>query len=145
ITATASGSSSVVAVLNPVKPSIATTSSRSRQAWGRSASQVLKTCFERPSTMSNSRDGPVASRIGVRSMITVTYLSPRRVWRQLGRAVAPCGVCPLVGFHSPPAEPGVRLSPHRALHVRFVGQLVRAAGWGVHGVGIWYRYRGYQI
>jgi hypothetical protein len=25
---------------------------------------------------------PVPSRIGVRSMITVTYLSPRRVWRQ---------------------------------------------------------------
>jgi len=24
---------------------------------------------------------------------------------------------PVVGFHSPPAEPGVRFSPHRALHV----------------------------
>ena len=33
ITATASGSSSVVAVLNPVNPSIATTSTPSRQAW----------------------------------------------------------------------------------------------------------------
>jgi hypothetical protein len=44
---------------------------------------------------------------------------------------------PVVGFHSPPAEPGVRLSPHRALHVRVVGQLVRAVGLGVHGVGIW--------
>lgn len=32
--------------------------------------------------MSSSRDGPVPSRIGVRSMITVTYLSPRRVCRQ---------------------------------------------------------------
>ena len=32
--------------------------------------------------MSSSRAGPVPSRIGVRSMITVTYLSPRRVWRQ---------------------------------------------------------------
>lgn len=31
--------------------------------------------------MSSSRAGPVPSRIGVRSMITVTYLSPRRVWR----------------------------------------------------------------
>ena len=32
-----------------------------------------------------------------------------------------CGALPrlpVVGFHSPPAEPGVRLSPHRALHVR---------------------------
>ena len=31
--------------------------------------------------MSSSRAGPVPSRTGVRSMITVTYLSPRRVWR----------------------------------------------------------------
>ena len=31
--------------------------------------------------MSSSRAGPVPSRIGVRSMITVTYLSPRRVCR----------------------------------------------------------------
>ena len=82
ITATASGSSSVVAVLNPVNPSIATTSTPSRQACGRSASQVLNACLERPSTMSSSRAGPVPSRIGVRSMITVTYLSPRRVCRQ---------------------------------------------------------------
>ena len=48
----------------------------------RSPSQVLHTCFDRPSTISSSRAGPVPSRIGVRSMITVTYLSPRRVWRQ---------------------------------------------------------------
>jgi hypothetical protein len=33
-------------------------------------------------SISSSRAGPVPSRIGVRSMITVTYLSPRRVWRQ---------------------------------------------------------------
>ena len=32
--------------------------------------------------MSSSRAGPVPLRIGVRSMITVTYLSPRRVCRQ---------------------------------------------------------------
>ena len=32
--------------------------------------------------MSSSRAGPVLSRTGVRSMMTVTYLSPRRVWRQ---------------------------------------------------------------
>jgi hypothetical protein len=37
-------------------------------------------------------------------------------------------------FPGPPAEPGVRLSPHRALHVRVVAQLVVAEG--VHGVGI---------
>ena len=48
-------------------------------ACGRPASQVLKTCFERPSTMSSSLAGPVPARTAVRSMITVTYLSPRRV------------------------------------------------------------------
>ena len=41
--------------------------------------QVLNAAFERPSTMSSSRAGPVPERIGVRSMITVTYLSPLRV------------------------------------------------------------------
>ena len=41
-----------------------------------------------------------------------------------------------VRFPGPPAEPGVRLSPHRALHVRMVGQLGVAAV-GVHGVGMW--------
>lgn len=81
MTMTASGSSSLAAVLNPVKPSIATTSTRLRQDSSRSASQALKACLERPSTMSSSRAGPVPSRMPVRSMITVTYLSPRLVWR----------------------------------------------------------------
>src|SRR5215213_4890188 len=89
MTATASGSSSVVAVLNPVNPSIATTSIPSRQDWGRSASQVVNACLKRPSTMSSSRAGPVPSRIPVRSMITVTYLSPRRVCRHDPDAVEP--------------------------------------------------------
>jgi hypothetical protein len=57
MTAIASGSSSVVAVLKPVNPSIATTSMASRQASGPPASQVLNACFERPSTMSSSRPG----------------------------------------------------------------------------------------
>ncbi len=35
--------------------------------------------------MSSSRAGPVPSRTGVRSTITVTYLSPRRVWRHTRR------------------------------------------------------------
>ena len=39
----ASGSSSAAALLNPVNPSIATISMRSRQVWGWEASQVLKT------------------------------------------------------------------------------------------------------
>jgi len=65
--------------LEPVNPSIATTTTASRHAWSRSASQVLNACLERPSTMSNKRAGPVPSRTEVRSMITVTYLSPRRV------------------------------------------------------------------
>ena len=42
-----------------------------------------------------------------------------------------------VRFPRPPAEPGVRLSPHRALHVRRVVQLLLVATVGVHGVGIW--------
>lgn len=74
--ATASGSSSVVAVMKPLNPSAATTSTPSRQASVRAASQVLNTCLVRPSTMSSSRAGPVPSRIVVRSMMTVTYLSP---------------------------------------------------------------------
>jgi hypothetical protein len=55
-----------------LNPSIATTSTPSRQASVRAASQVLNTCLERPSTMSSSRAGPVPSRIVVRSMMTVT-------------------------------------------------------------------------
>lgn len=43
------------------------------------ASHCLNTCFERPSTKSSGRAGPVRARIGNRPMITVTYLSPRRV------------------------------------------------------------------
>ena len=85
ITATASRSSFVVAVLNPVNPSIATTSTASRHACVRSANQVENTAVERPSTMSSSREGPLPYRIGVRSMITVTYLSPASVCRQHAR------------------------------------------------------------
>ena len=76
MTAVASGNSSVVAVLKPVNPSMATTSTSARHASGRAASHVLNACLERPSTMSSRRAGPVSSLIGVRSMITVTYLSP---------------------------------------------------------------------
>jgi hypothetical protein len=79
MTGTASGSSSAAAVLKPANPSIATTSIRLLHSLGRPASHCLNTAFERPSTMSNSRAGPVFSRAGVRSMITVTYLSPSRV------------------------------------------------------------------
>ncbi len=43
MTARALGSSSPAALLNPVKPSMATTSTCSRQAWSRWASQVLRT------------------------------------------------------------------------------------------------------
>ncbi|SCQ67468.1 Hypothetical protein PFR_JS17-2_538 [Propionibacterium freudenreichii] len=81
MTGAASGSSSAAAVLNPVNPSMATTSIPSRQGFGLAASQVLNTAFERPATMSSSRAGPVLSRTGVRSMITVTYVSPWRVCR----------------------------------------------------------------
>ena len=43
---------------------------------GWEASQVLKTFLERPGTMSRSREGPLRSRMGVKSKMTVTYLSP---------------------------------------------------------------------
>lgn len=80
MTATASGSSSA-AVLNPVNPSIATTSTASRQALSRAASHDLNACLERPSTTSSKREDPVPFLMGVRLMITVGYLSPRRVCR----------------------------------------------------------------
>ena len=76
MTSTASGSSSTAAVLNPEKPSIATTSIPSRQPLGRAANHCLKTCFDRPGTISSRRAVPVPWLIGVRSMMTVTYLSP---------------------------------------------------------------------
>ena len=81
MTARASGSSSAAAVLNPVNPSMATASTRSRQALSCWASHSLKTFFERPSIMSNSLAGPRPCVTGVRSMITVTNLSPRLVCR----------------------------------------------------------------
>ena len=74
MTALASGSSSVAALLNPVNPPIATISMRSRHVSGWEASQVLKTCLERPGTISKSREGPRRSRMGVRSKMTVTIL-----------------------------------------------------------------------
>ena len=54
---------------------------RSRHVSGWEASQVLKTCLERPGTMSKSREGPLRSRMGVKSKMTVTNLSPYGVWR----------------------------------------------------------------
>ena len=81
MTALASGSSSAAALLNPVNPSIATISIRSRHVSGCEASQVLKTPLEQPGTMPRSREGPRRSRTGVTSKMTVTYLSPYGVWR----------------------------------------------------------------
>ena len=37
---------------------------------------VLNTFLERPETISKSREGPLRSRMGVTSKMTVTYLSP---------------------------------------------------------------------
>ena len=76
MTALAPGSSSAAALLNPVNPSTATISMRSRHVSGREASQVLKTRLDLPGTMSRSREGPRWSRTGVTSKMTVTYLSP---------------------------------------------------------------------
>ena len=74
MTALASGSSSAAALLNPVNPSIATISMRSRHVSGWEASQVLNTFLERPETISKSREGPLRSRMGVTSKTTVTIL-----------------------------------------------------------------------
>ena len=63
-------------LLNPVNPSIATISMRSRHVSGWEASQVLKTRLDRPGTMSKSREGPLRSRMGVKSKMTVTNMSP---------------------------------------------------------------------
>ena len=76
MTAVASGSFSAAALVNPVNPSIATISILSRHVSGWEASQVLKTCLERPGTMSKSREGPLRSRMGVTSKITVTIHVP---------------------------------------------------------------------
>ena len=81
MTALAPGSSSAAALFKPVNPSIATTSMHSRHVWGWEESQVLKTFLERLGIMSRSREGPLRSRMGVKSKMTVTYLSPYGVWR----------------------------------------------------------------
>jgi hypothetical protein len=62
ITQAASGSSSLVAVLNPVNPSIATTSTPARHVSSRSASQLLTACLERPRPCPAT--GPAQSRPG---------------------------------------------------------------------------------
>ena len=76
MTTVASGSFSAAALPALVNPSIATISILSRHVSGWEASQVLKTCLERPGTVSKSREGPLRSRMGVTFKITVTYLSP---------------------------------------------------------------------
>ena len=88
MTVVAPGSSSAAALLNPVNPSIATISIRSRHVSGWEANQVLNTFLERPGTMSKSREGPLRSRMGVTSKTTVTIL------------VAVRGVAPHVFIHA---------------------------------------------
>ena len=41
----------------------------------------MKTFLDRPGIMSRSREGPLRSRMGVKSKMTVTYVSPYGVWR----------------------------------------------------------------
>ena len=55
--------------------------------------------------MSNSLAEPVPARTGVRSMITVTYLSPRRVWRHT------CSSTPMT--FTPFNRPGSLISTRR--------------------------------
>ena len=102
MTALASGSSSAAALLNPVNPSIATISMWLRHVSGREASQVLKTCLDRPGIISKSREGPLRSRMGVKSKITVTYLSPSGVCRHT------CSSTPMT--HTPSKRSGSPVS-----------------------------------
>ena len=88
MTVVAPGSSSAAALLNPVNPSIATISIRSRHVSGWEANQVLNTFLERPETMSKSWERPRRSRMGVTSKTTVTIL------------VAVGGVAPHVFIHA---------------------------------------------
>ena len=76
MTALASGSSSAAARLEPVNPSIATILMLSCHVSGWEASQVLKILLGRPGTMSKSREEPRRSWMGVKSKMTVTYLTP---------------------------------------------------------------------
>ena len=102
MTALAPGSSSAAALLNPVNPSIATISMRSRHMSGWEASQVLKTRLERPGTMSKRREGPLRSRMGVKSKMTVTYVSPYGVCRHT------CSSTPMT--RTPSNRPGSLIS-----------------------------------
>ena len=81
MTALASGSSSAAALLKLVNPSIATISIFSRQVSGCEASQVLKTCLERPRIHDQEPAAPLRLWTGVTSKMTVTYLSPYGVCR----------------------------------------------------------------
>ncbi|AUA08174.1 hypothetical protein CFP59_00259 [Streptomyces malaysiensis subsp. malaysiensis] len=78
-----------------------------------------------PSTMSSSRAEPVPSRIPVRSMITVTYLSPRRVCVRLddsAREYGTVGFEPLTGgFEAELVELGERGQAGIGEAVRQVG------------------------
>lgn len=65
----------------------------------------MKTCLERPETMSTSREGPLRSSVGVKSKMTVTIL------------VAVGGVVPHVFIHADDThafDPG-RIANERAL------------------------------
>ena len=117
----------MVAVLKPVNPPNATTSTWSRHARGRSADQVLNACLERPSTMSNDRAGPVPSRITVRPMdhrdalAAAPGASPHAlVHADRGDAVEPVGVIdqhplPLSATgHRPPPPPRPGPAPYEA-------------------------------
>ena len=68
----ASGDSSPTVFLNPVNPSMATTSNRLRPDSPRAAIQALRAFLDRPEATSRGRAGPLRSRTGVGSMTTVT-------------------------------------------------------------------------
>ena len=123
MTVVASGSSSAAALLNPVNPSIATISIRSRHVSGWEANQALNTFLERPGTMSKSREGPRRSRMGVKSKTTVTIL------------VAVGGVAPYVFIH---ADDSHAFTPGRVVDERALafGQDSGVSGIPGHAQGL---------
>ena len=104
MTALAPGSSSTAALVKPVNPYIATISMRSPRVGPGGKPGCEDPLLDRPGIMSRSREGPLRSRMGVTSKMTVTCLSPYGVWRHT------CSSTPMT--RTPPHRPGSLISRH---------------------------------
>lgn len=74
----ASGSSSAVELLNPENPPMATTSTPSRRCWRRSWRPGREDVFGAALNQIQQPGRTGAVTVGARSVMTVTYLAPRR-------------------------------------------------------------------